>query len=202
MLACVTGVHKAYSILQEDKFDSDNQDVKTDTKKSGYHKVNLHLDDLEKNIPTYPNESSPIFSSGHIHHRSTHTQSLSPPGSLPSSPSSSSSPSFFSLYYKTLILIWKPILAMFLNFFVTLALFPGPIISIVSQTFPKDQHIIRFGTWLPIILITSFNLCDCLGRFLLSDFQILSSTRNFSNPYSSTAHRSFQVGKELHIFLC
>jgi len=85
--------------------------------------------------------------------------------------STKSSCNMISFYWKTICMTWKPLVSIFLNFFITLALFPGPISSIVSTT---TQGSISFGKSLPIALITIFNLCDCLGRFALSEFRSLS----------------------------
>jgi hypothetical protein len=49
---------------------------------------------------------------------------------------------------------------------VTLSLFPGTIASIESN--PEEHNLISLGDWLPIVLITVFNLADCAGRILLS----------------------------------
>lgn len=68
----------------------------------------------------------------------------------------------FSHYWETTVVIWKPLLALFINFFVTLSLFPGPITSMRSDGL--------FQGWLPVILITTLNLFDCIGRILLSDY--------------------------------
>jgi hypothetical protein len=71
-----------------------------------------------------------------------------------------------ALYIETVRIIWKPLIATFLNFWVTLSLFPGTIASIESN--PEEHNLISLGDWLPIVLITVFNLADCAGRILLS----------------------------------
>jgi len=71
-----------------------------------------------------------------------------------------------ALYIETMRIIWKPLIATFLNFWVTLSLFPGTIASIESN--PEEHNLISLGDWLPIVLITVFNLADCAGRILLS----------------------------------
>jgi len=66
------------------------------------------------------------------------------------------------IYIETLKITWKPTFSAFLNFFITLSLFPAVIVSI-----PSSEGRISFGDWLPVVLITVFNAADCLGRFLL-----------------------------------
>lgn len=63
-----------------------------------------------------------------------------------------------SLYVRVSIFLWKPLFALFLNFFVTLSLFPGVVTAIPSK-----------NTWLPVILITTLNIFDAVGRILLSE---------------------------------
>jgi len=66
-----------------------------------------------------------------------------------------------SIYLGTLQITWKPVLSVFLNLFITLALFPEVVTSI-----PSSDIGVAFGSWLPIILITVFNAGDCAGRAL------------------------------------
>jgi len=87
------------------------------------------------------------------------------------------------VYWETIRVTWKPTLAAFLNFFITLSLFPGTIASITS--FPAEpfhdtgkdddrygrgrrMDILSLGDWLPVVLITTFNAADCVGRGLLN----------------------------------
>lgn len=72
----------------------------------------------------------------------------------------SSSVSTITVYRETLLVIWKPILTLFLNFFVTLSLFPGPVSSFVSSGLLSQR-------WIAVLLISAFNLFDCFGRLLL-----------------------------------
>mmetsp|Transcript_4240 Transcript_4240/g.8111 ORF Transcript_4240/g.8111 Transcript_4240/m.8111 type:complete len:547 (+) Transcript_4240:2159-3799(+) len=69
----------------------------------------------------------------------------------------------YHAYRDTLRLVWKPALSAFLNFFITLSLFPGVLVDI-----PISKARFSIGNWLPIVLITVFNLSDCLGRYILS----------------------------------
>ena len=107
-------------------------------------------------------------------------------------PSPQSTETFFAHYWKTIWITWKPLAVLFINFFITLSLFPGPVISMKSNT--SNAVLISFGSWLPIVLITTFNICDCLGRFILNEFKSLSSASenvplddNYSTPSSTTA---------------
>jgi len=68
--------------------------------------------------------------------------------------------STITVYRETLLVIWKPIVTLFLNFFVTLSLFPGPVSSFVSSGLLTQR-------WIAVLLISSFNLFDCFGRLLL-----------------------------------
>lgn len=52
---------------------------------------------------------------------------------------------------------WVPILVQFVNFFITLSLFPGITLSMTSES---------LGSWMPVILVTVFNLGDTLGRLV------------------------------------
>jgi len=70
------------------------------------------------------------------------------------------STSTITVYRETLLVIWKPIVTLFLNFFVTLSLFPGPVSSFVSSGLLTQR-------WIAVLLISSFNLFDCFGRLLL-----------------------------------
>lgn len=70
------------------------------------------------------------------------------------------------IYLETIRITWKPTLAAFLNFFVTLSLFPGTVSSIPS--FREGGGLLHLGEWLPIVLITTFNAADCAGRAVLS----------------------------------
>lgn len=87
----------------------------------------------------------------------------------------------FEVYLRTLPVVWKPTLAAFLNFFVTLSLFPGTIASIVSS--PQATGI-RFGSALPIVLITTFNAADCAGRAVLNVERLGLARMLLSSPSS------------------
>jgi len=52
---------------------------------------------------------------------------------------------------------WLPITAQFVNFIITLNLFPGVALSMQSSS---------LGDWLPVILVTVFNAGDTLGRLV------------------------------------
>ena len=69
----------------------------------------------------------------------------------------------FKVHWETIRITWKPTLAAFLNFFITLSLFPGTVTSITSSPGPFS-----LGDWLPVVLITTFNAADCCGRALLN----------------------------------
>lgn len=88
-----------------------------------------------------------------------------------------------NIYRSAFRVTWKPILSAFLNFFITLSLFPGVIVDIQSS-----GGIISVGNWLPIVLITVFNGADCLGRYILSfesmaPFQLLVARRELCATY-------------------
>eukprot|EP00053_Salpingoeca_punica_P007655 m.69707 g.69707 ORF g.69707 m.69707 type:complete len:540 (+) comp14265_c2_seq1:97-1716(+) len=53
--------------------------------------------------------------------------------------------------------IWPSLVAVFINYATTLAVFPGIMTEITSS---------RLGSWMPVALITVFNLCDFLGKAL------------------------------------
>jgi len=85
----------------------------------------------------------------------------------------------FKVYWETIRVTWKPTLAAFLNFFITLSLFPGTVASITSSPVIFDGEedgdggesptgILSLGDWLPVVLITTFNAADCVGRGLLN----------------------------------
>lgn len=59
---------------------------------------------------------------------------------------------------------WKPTLSTFLNFFVTLSLFPGIVSSMQSTSL--------FGDWITVILIAVFNGADFLGRVIVGTKQV------------------------------
>ena len=71
-----------------------------------------------------------------------------------------------NIYRSAFRLTWKPILSAFLNFFLTLSLFPGVIVDIPSSS--SDLGRPSLGNWLPIVLIAIFNGSDCLGRYILA----------------------------------
>jgi len=54
--------------------------------------------------------------------------------------------------------MWAPAVAVSLNFFITLSLFPGLMTSIPSSTKPQNW------TWFPIILIAIFSVFDFIGK--------------------------------------
>jgi len=88
-----------------------------------------------------------------------------------------------NIYRSAFLATWKPILSAFLNFFITLSLFPGVIVDIPSSG--NDRSL---GNWLPIVLITVFNGADCLGRYILSfesmaPFQLLVARRELCATY-------------------
>jgi hypothetical protein len=71
-----------------------------------------------------------------------------------------------NIYLNAFRLTWKPIVSAFLNFFITLSLFPGVVVDIESMT--DEDKTGKLGNWLAIVLITMFNGGDCLGRVILS----------------------------------
>ena len=71
------------------------------------------------------------------------------------------------VYISAVRLAWKPILSSFLNFFITLALFPGVILDIPSSS-NNNSSFLALGDWLPVVLIAVFNGADCFGRYILS----------------------------------
>ncbi|GFH52532.1 hypothetical protein CTEN210_09008 [Chaetoceros tenuissimus] len=71
-----------------------------------------------------------------------------------------------NIYLNAFRLTWRPIVSAFLNFFITLSLFPGVVVDIESMT--DEDKTGKLGNWLAIVLITMFNGGDCLGRVILS----------------------------------
>jgi len=69
------------------------------------------------------------------------------------------------IYIATLSKTWKPTLSMFLNYFVTLSLFPGTIASIQSSSVEGK---FQLGSWLTIVLLAVFNGADMIGRYILN----------------------------------
>jgi len=51
--------------------------------------------------------------------------------------------------------IWKQMLSIFLCYFVTLSIYPGVLSDLISP---------RFGTWMPVLVMTVFNLFDLMGK--------------------------------------
>jgi Nucleoside transporter. len=101
------------------------------------------------------------------------------------------------VYWNTWCLIWKPAVSAFLNFFITLSLFPGVLVDI-----PISKAKFSFGNWLPIVLITLFNLSDCLGRYILSfesnrPFQWLMSRHLSSSSHMKQGHLSLRYYRYL-----
>lgn len=62
-----------------------------------------------------------------------------------------------TVYREALRCAWVPIIVQFVNFFITLSLFPGITLSMTSES---------LGSWMPVILVTVFNLGDTLGRLV------------------------------------
>lgn len=91
---------------------------------------------------------------------------------------------FIPFYWETLCMIQIPLIAEFLNYFFTISFFPGPMSTIVST-----EGLVSFGTWLSIVLITTFNAGDCLGRFVLNKLKALStpSIENENEPIIQAA---------------
>jgi len=54
-----------------------------------------------------------------------------------------------TVYREAFRCAWVPILVQFVNFFITLSLFPGITLSMTSES---------LGSWMPVILVTVFNL--------------------------------------------
>jgi hypothetical protein len=63
------------------------------------------------------------------------------------------------VYIDALKVCWRPVLACFINFFITLSLFPGVALAMESEAL---DH------WMPVILITLFNLFDTISRIILT----------------------------------
>jgi len=66
-----------------------------------------------------------------------------------------------NIYKTTFLQVWKPIASAFLNFFITLSLFPGVVVSIPSSSTSPS-----LGNWLAVVNIAVFNGADCLGRYI------------------------------------
>lgn len=61
------------------------------------------------------------------------------------------------VYREALTCAWIPVLSQFLNFALTLSLFPGLVLSMKSPA---------LGSYKPVILVTAFNIGGTVGRFL------------------------------------
>ena len=77
---------------------------------------------------------------------------------------------FYGLYRRLLVCrkIWPYMLGIFLNYMVTLSLFPGIESEIQSCL---------LGDWMPVILLATFNITDILGKvtlMYLSVFKVLT----------------------------
>lgn len=103
----------------------------------------------------------------------------------------------YQVYRDTWYLVWRLALSAFLNFFMTLSLFPGVLVDI-----PVSNGRLSLGNWLPIVLITIFNLSDCLGRYILSfeskrPFQLLMTRQLASNTDLKQGHLSLRYYRYL-----
>ena len=87
-----------------------------------------------------------------------------------------------NIYWNTFLLNWKPIVSVFVNFFITLSLFPG-----VTLDIPSSGGSLSLGNWLPVVLITVFNGADCAGRYVLLNermlpYRLLMAKMNDNEP--------------------
>src|SRR5689334_9302999 len=57
--------------------------------------------------------------------------------------------------------VWAEALLVALNFWITLALFPG-----ITSQLTSTSEALNKGAWFPIILFTAFNIFDWVGRTL------------------------------------
>ncbi|GMH55246.1 hypothetical protein TrST_g2878 [Triparma strigata] len=72
----------------------------------------------------------------------------------------------FRIYWSILKIIMLPLLTVFFTFFVTLAVFPG-LVSLI------EPHNVSFNReWYSVLLVTAFNLFDCVGRGGVSYFLV------------------------------
>ncbi len=93
---------------------------------------------------------------------------------------------FRDIYSSAFLLTWKPIASAFLNFFFTLALFPG-----VTLDIPSTNGTFSLGNWLPVVLIAIFNGGDCAGRYILGSesmtlYRLLLARNADTNPQGLT----------------
>ena len=58
-------------------------------------------------------------------------------------------------WYRVLYIIRRPALCVYLTYFVTLGVFPGVMSEAVSTSLED---------WYPVLLITTFNVCDTVGK--------------------------------------
>lgn len=58
--------------------------------------------------------------------------------------------------------IWPYMFSVWLTYSITLSLFPGILTEVVSC---------RLTHWTPLVLLTSFNLFDCIGKVRLLSIQ-------------------------------
>ncbi len=92
---------------------------------------------------------------GHLHSRGLHVN-------MTQQAKSAKFQELRATYCSAFSLTWKPIVSAFLNFFITLALFPG-----VTLDFLSTVGNFSLGNWLPVVLISTFNGGDCIGRYIL-----------------------------------
>jgi len=118
------------------------------------HEREEETDNLDQH--DLPTEAQSILSTNHQHNRTY--------PNFTTRTNQSFHRRYFQIYIETLRITWKPTLSAFLNFFITLSLFPGTIVSFPAS----NDGILSFGEWLPVVLITVFNAADVVGRAILS----------------------------------
>jgi len=89
------------------------------------------------------------------------------------------------LYVETLYIVWQPALVGFINFFITLSLFPG-VVTLISSSTSLDG--VKESDNFQLLLIFLFNVWDCLGRFILT----------FSCTSQSLVPPDYSKGRNIH----
>lgn len=79
-------------------------------------------------------------------------------------------------------------LAIFLCYFVTLSIYPGVLTDLVSP---------RFGTWMPVLVMTVFNLFDLIGKVIPTFSKIENLTQGNKRLEENSDIFTFQILHEI-----
>lgn len=76
------------------------------------------------------------------------------------------------LRVKLVRLIWRLMVAIFVNYVVTLLVFPGLV---------SEVQYCRIGDWMPVILITVFNFTDFIAKVCCTPIRVLIAGCSIDN---------------------